>query len=85
MNKLNTSVIDRDGIAWEGEASKVSLPTKAGVITVLPKHAPIISSLQEGEIKVWMDEGEKTFQVRSGVLEVRPESKLVVLADIKKD
>jgi len=49
---------------YSGEASSVSVPGTEGRFQVLNNHAPIISTLQAGQIKVKMAEGEKLFAIR---------------------
>lgn len=84
MDKLETLIIARDGVAWEGKASKIVLPTLAGVITVLPGHTELVSALKKGEIRVQSEKKENTFAIENGVVEVRPKSKVIVLAELQK-
>ena len=65
---------------YSGEVKSVKLPGSAGSFGVLKNHAPLISSLKKGTIKL-VDEEKKThtFDVKSGVMEVL-KNKIIVLA-----
>ncbi|MFH2142353.1 MAG: ATP synthase F1 subunit epsilon [Bacteroidota bacterium] len=66
---------------YEGEAVLVQFPGTAGSFAVLKSHAPIISTLNEGKIKIVTKEGTETyFQISGGVVEVKND-KIIVLAE----
>jgi F-type H+-transporting ATPase subunit epsilon len=60
---------------FEGEAKSVNCQTKAGEITVLDNHRPLISVLKQGVIKI-IDKNEKEHYVNttSGFLEVKQDN-----------
>ena len=60
---------------------KVSLPGRAGRFTVLPGHAPMISSLSEGDIEYTAGRNTRTLHVKSGFVEVS-ENKVSVCVEI---
>ena len=66
---------------FEGEVSSVTLPGAAGEFAILKNHAPIISALQKGNIKI-INESNKVenFTINSGVVEMK-DNKIIVLAD----
>ncbi len=82
MAKLNISIIGRDKIAYEGEAEAVFVPSTTGIIEVLPEHMQLVSALKKGEIVLKKDGNETKFKIIGGVIEVRPQSKVIILADI---
>ena len=57
-----------DTTLYDGDAKLVQLPGTGGLFEMLDNHAPIISSLSKGTIRLVNDEGEKTFDIRGGVL-----------------
>ena len=66
---------------FNGEAEKVIARTTAGEITVLENHLPFVTTLAEGILHIVEKGGtEKTFKLKGGVIEVRPESHVVILA-----
>lgn len=64
---------------FDGEAVSMTLPAKDGEMTVLGEHEPLITTLKAGTITVRTAEGEKTFPIESGVLEVRRDGATVIL------
>lgn len=60
---------------YEGNAKSVNCQTKAGEITILDKHRPLVSMLKEGVIKI-IDENEKEnfVNAKSGFLEIKPDN-----------
>ena len=62
------SRVDRQ--LFSGEATSVTLPGAAGVLTILPRHEPLIALLAGGAITVRTAEGEKEFTIEKGLLEV---------------
>ena len=63
-------IITPEGTLHEGTASAVFLPGTVSPFEVLPDHAPIISALSAGEIRV-VDGEEQRFTIRGGVVKVR--------------
>ena len=85
MSKLKVVIIGKDKIAYEGEANAVFVPTKMGIIEVLPEHMQLVSALKVGEIVMKSSGGDKTFKVSGGVLEVRSKSNVIILVHILKE
>lgn len=78
---INFKIITPEGVVYENDIDEVTIPTKDGVITVLPNHTPLVSSLAVGELKTKQGEQVNQFALAGGVVEVRPESEVIVLAD----
>ena len=57
-----------DTTLYDGDAKLVQLPGSGGLFEMLDNHAPIISSLSKGTIRLVNNEGEKTFEIRGGVV-----------------
>lgn len=74
-------IITPDKKLFSGEVKSVKLPGSAGSFGVLKNHAPLISSLKKGNVKV-VDEQKKdhTFAIKGGVVEVL-KNKIIVLAE----
>jgi F-type H+-transporting ATPase subunit epsilon len=66
-------------VLFSGEAISVKLPGTSGSFEALSNHAPLLSSLEKGSIVVRTDDGEETFEVSGGIVEVL-NNKVVVLA-----
>ena len=76
---MNVDIITPDENLFTGEASSIFAPGSDGSLGILDNHAPLISSLKEGEIKLTTVEGEKSFTVKGGVIEVL-NNKVIILA-----
>lgn len=61
-------------------ADSVTIPAAEGEMTVLPHHAPVLTTLAFGELIVRKGSAQESFAIYGGVVDVRPD-KVVVLAD----
>jgi len=67
---------------YSGEIELVQVPGSKGSFEILKNHAPIISTLDKGKIKVRDLEGnQEFFEINSGVIEAA-NNKIVVLAEM---
>lgn len=73
-------IITPDKKIYAGEVSSVSVPGTDGRFQLLESHAPIISTLLNGTVKVKDKEGEKIFEVKGGVIE-NLDNKVIILAE----
>ena len=81
MDTIHVDIVSAEGEIFSGEASMVFLPASEGEIGVTPRHAPLLTLLKPGEVRVQLPEGdEQFFYVGGGALEVQP-NKVTVLAD----
>ena len=76
---MQLDIISPDKSLYSGEVTSVTLPGSKGSFQVLNNHAPIISSLDKGTVKVKDKEGEKTFDISGGIVEVL-NNNIIVLA-----
>ena len=81
MKTLNVEVITPSSAAYQGMAKSITLPGSGGSFQVLYNHAPILSSLDVGIVKIEEDNGEvKTFAAGGGTVEVL-NNKVLLLAE----
>lgn len=74
-------IITPDKKVFEGEVKMIQLPGSKGGFEILKNHAPIISTLEKGTIKVVeMNGSEKLFEVDGGVIENKA-NKIIVLVE----
>ncbi len=76
---MDVQIITPDKSLYDGKADLVTVPGTSGSIGILNNHAPLVSSLKKGDVKVILNEKEKFFQINGGVIEVS-KNKVVVLA-----
>lgn len=80
---MQLEVITPEKKVFDGEVELVRFPGSDGSFAVLKNHAPIISTLQTGEIKVIKVDGEEIFiQVYGGVVEVKDNHIIVLIESI---
>jgi len=79
---LMCEIITPERIVYTNEVEMVVAPTIDGEIGILPLHAPLVSALKPGEIRVkWDNEKEvEWFAVAGGYIQVH-EDKVIILAD----
>ena len=68
---LKLRIIAPDRLVYEGEVESVTLPGTKGSFAVLNRHAPIISSLEKGNIVYKDANGQSVVAVLSGFAEVK--------------
>jgi len=80
-NQIQVRLVTPDRTLVDQTATAVELPTVSGYIEVLPGHAPLLSELGSGEVRLHGGEaGEQKYHVSWGFVEVLPE-RVTILAD----
>jgi F-type H+-transporting ATPase subunit epsilon len=77
---IRCEIVSQDRLVYEGDVDIVVLPGAAGEMGILPHHAPLLTTLKYGFIKVRKQGNEEVFTVAGGVAEVQPDI-VTVLAD----
>ena len=78
---LHVDIVSAEGQIFSGEAAMVVAPGREGELGILPRHAPLLTLLRPGEVRVQTPDGEHhPFYIGGGALEVQP-SRVTVLAD----
>jgi F-type H+-transporting ATPase subunit epsilon len=79
--KLHVDIVSAEGHIHTGEATMVFAPAVMGEVGIAPRHAPLLTTLKPGTVRVQPPEGEElSFFVGGGILEVQPHL-VTVLAD----
>jgi F-type H+-transporting ATPase subunit epsilon len=81
---IRCEIVSQDRRVYSGEADIVVVPGSAGVMGILPKHAPVLSTLQFGVITVRSKGEEHHFTVAGGIVEVQPDQ-VTIMADAAED
>lgn len=74
------NIISLDKIIYQGEANALNAPGIIGELTILPHHAPLITLLKKGRLKLRKGSEEKFFEIAKGILEVNPREVNVLVA-----
>jgi F-type H+-transporting ATPase subunit epsilon len=81
MATMRVDIVSVEGAIFSGEAAMVFAPAKMGDVGIAPRHAPLLTNLRPGDLRIQTPDGEeKFFFVTGGVLEVQPHL-VTVLAD----
>lgn len=67
---LKVSVISPERVLFEGDARSIVAPAFDGEIGILPLHAPLMTLLGKGTLRVETTDGERRFTVDGGFLQV---------------
>ena len=81
MKTIKIDIVSAEGEIHSGDANMVYAPAQMGEVAIAPRHAPLLTSLKPGEVRVEdVDGKEHFFYVTGGMLEVHPHL-VPVLAD----
>jgi len=78
---IQCDIVSQDRALYSGPADIVVAPGSEGEMGILPNHAPLLTSLGAGFLRVRYGGQEEIFVVSGGVMEVRPTG-VTVLADV---
>jgi F-type H+-transporting ATPase subunit epsilon len=77
---IRCEIVSQDRTVFQGDVDIVILPGAAGEMGILPHHAPVLTILKYGVIKIRQAGKEEVFTVAGGMAEVQPEI-VTILAD----
>ncbi len=78
---IHVDIVSAEGEIFSGAAAMVFVPAVMGELGIAPRHAPLLTMLKAGEIRVQTPDGEEHgFYVGGGALEIQPQ-RVTVLAD----
>ena len=80
---MNVEIVSPDKSVYKGEATLVSVPGVIGSFEILNSHAPIISALGKGTVRIveaTADHSEQLFDIEGGIVEVK-NNKINVLVE----
>jgi F-type H+-transporting ATPase subunit epsilon len=77
---MKLQILTPDKVVYDGDMESLLVPGAAGPFEILKDHAPILSSLVPGELRIVADKKESIFNVTGGFLEFHA-NQAVVLAE----
>ncbi len=81
MATIQVDIVSAEGEIYSGNAKMVYAPARLGEVGIAPRHAPLLSTLKPGEVRVEDADGkEHLFYITGGMLEIQPHL-VTVLAD----
>lgn len=82
MAQLHLQLVTPQREVLNEELLSLTCPTQMGQITILPNHTPLVATLATGELIARPQTGEEyNIHVAGGFVEVKPGSKVTILAD----
>jgi F-type H+-transporting ATPase subunit epsilon len=70
---MHVNIVSAESEIYSGTVTQVFAPAEMGEVGVMPRHAPMLSTLKAGVVRVIPLEGEEqTFFVSGGILEIQP-------------
>ncbi|MDJ0792972.1 MAG: F0F1 ATP synthase subunit epsilon [Woeseiaceae bacterium] len=81
MATIKVDIVSAEGEIHSGDAAMVFAPASMGEVGIAPRHAPMLTTLKPGEVRVQTEEGEEeAFYITGGMLEIQP-NQVTILAD----
>jgi F-type H+-transporting ATPase subunit epsilon len=77
---LHLEIVTPERVAYEDDVDMVICPGSEGELGILPHHAPLLSTLGFGELRIRKGGSEEYFAIAGGFVQVRPD-KVVVMAE----
>jgi F-type H+-transporting ATPase subunit epsilon len=78
---IQCEIVTQDKVLFEGPVDIVVAPGTMGEMGILPNHAPLLTTLAYGVLRIRQEGREQAFTIAGGFMEVRPEI-VTVLADV---
>ena len=80
MAGIRLDIVTAERVVYSEEVDSVVAPSSEGQLGILPHHAPLMTTLREGELQIRKGGEEFFLAISGGFLEARPD-KIIVLAD----
>ena len=78
---MHVNIVSAEQEIYSGTVIQVFAPAAMGEVGIFPRHAPMLSTLKPGVVRVISQEGdEQTFFVSGGILEIQPHV-ITILSD----
>jgi F-type H+-transporting ATPase subunit epsilon len=78
---IHVDIVSAEKAIFSGLAEMVFAPAVMGEVGIAPRHAPLVTRLKPGEVRVQLPDGkEESFYVSGGILEIQPHV-VTVLSD----
>ncbi len=70
---MHVNIVSAEQEIYSGTVTQLFAPAEMGEVGVMPRHAPMLSTLKPGVVRVLLQDGEEeTFYVSGGILEIQP-------------
>jgi len=80
MSAIKLDIVTAERVVYSDDVDVLVVPGIEGQLGILPHHAPLVTMLQPGELRIKKEGTELCMAITGGFIEVRPE-RVIVLAD----
>lgn len=77
---IHVDIVSAEGEIYSGPAEMVFVPAQEGELGIAPRHAPLLTLIKAGEVRVKVADAEQSIFVGGGALEVQP-NRVTIMAD----
>ena len=77
---IHLEIVTAERVVLSDEVDQINAPTKDGRVGILPRHAPLLTILDTGELDIVKDGQSTPFAISGGFMEVLP-TRVTILAD----
>lgn len=77
---LHLEIVTSERTVFSGDVDMVTVPGAGGVMGVLPHHAPVLSTLRPGELRVKIGDEVEEFAIGGGFVDIH-DNHVIILAD----
>jgi len=77
---LHLEIVTSERTVFSGDVDMVTIPGSGGVMGVLPHHAPVLSTLRPGELRVKIGDETHEFAIGGGFVDIH-DNRVIILAD----
>lgn len=77
---LHLEIVTSESTVFSGDVDMVTVPGMAGVMGILPRHAPVLSTLRPGELRVKVGGDDLEFAIGGGFVDIH-NNQVIILAD----
>jgi F-type H+-transporting ATPase subunit epsilon len=76
---MKVEILTPEKKVFEGEVEILTVPTRSGLISVMPNHAALVTAVKSGDIILQIKGEKKVFEVEDGVLETLKNKTVLLL------
>ncbi len=68
-----------DKILYEGDADVLTVPSETGELSILPHHAPIVTTLKSGKVMIRSKDGHQNIPIQSGFAQINQDQTILLV------
>ncbi len=80
MATIHLEIVTSDRTTYSGDVDMVTVPGAGGVMGILAHHAPVLSTLRPGELRIKVGNDVEEYAIGGGFIDIH-DNKVIILAD----